>query len=456
MISKSARTPKTSNQKRKLGFWTQVAITFFIVSGGPYGLETAVAEIGPAWTTALVILIPLLWALPTGLMVAELSSMISEQGGYYVWVRTALGEFWGFQEGWWTLCYSAVDLAIYPVLFITYLSYFYPEAASNMAFRFALCSVFVTAAVLMNLRGSLFVGMHKVFEVLLVSSPFVIFLIIGIQNHFWVSTAAAISAGVSQNLEPAGLAAGLAILIWNFTGWDNATTYADEVHDPGFTIPKTVFAAITLVVLSYLLSLLVGFSITTDPKVWGETSGWPEILSRAGGPWLGTLTALTAVISAWALFNSQLLYIARLPAAMAKDSLLPKALMKTSQKTAVPVYSLIACGVCALVFSNLSFGKLMVLDILLYSLGLALEFIALIRLRQTEPEHYRPFRIPLPTWGLVMMSMAPLALAVVVAVSSVSGENGSSLQIIICAIAIVVGLLLGAKFRKSQTLKFSK
>ena len=36
-------------------------------------------------------------------MVGELASAMPEEGGFYQWVRRAMGPFWGFQEAW--LCW---------------------------------------------------------------------------------------------------------------------------------------------------------------------------------------------------------------------------------------------------------------------------------------------------------------------------------------------------------------
>ena len=54
-------------------------------------------------------------------MVGELSRALPEEGGYYAWVRRALGPFWGFQEAWLSLAASIFDMAIYPTLFVLYL-----------------------------------------------------------------------------------------------------------------------------------------------------------------------------------------------------------------------------------------------------------------------------------------------------------------------------------------------
>ena len=53
--------------------------------------------------------------------------MMPEEGGYFIWVRSAMGDFWAVQEGWWTVCYTTIDLSIYPVPFVNYLAYFFPS-----------------------------------------------------------------------------------------------------------------------------------------------------------------------------------------------------------------------------------------------------------------------------------------------------------------------------------------
>src|SRR5436190_11912692 len=88
---------------RRLNLIPLVGVIFFIVCGGAYGVEPLVGAVGPGWAIALIIFTPLFWSLPIALMVAELSSAMPAEGGYYVWVRNALGDFWGVQEGWWAI-----------------------------------------------------------------------------------------------------------------------------------------------------------------------------------------------------------------------------------------------------------------------------------------------------------------------------------------------------------------
>ncbi len=78
-------------------------------------------------------MLPFLWSLPTALMIGELASAIPAEGGFYVWVRRALGPFWGYQEGWLSLAASVFDMAIYPAFFVSYLGKFNPALTTRMA-----------------------------------------------------------------------------------------------------------------------------------------------------------------------------------------------------------------------------------------------------------------------------------------------------------------------------------
>src|SRR5215470_11317349 len=99
---------------------------YLVVSGGPYGLEDAVHYAGPRLAMLLCLIVPLTLSLPTALMAAELTALMPVEGGFYFWVKEGLGAFAGFAEAYLTLVYTAVDMAIYPVLFAAYLSYLFP------------------------------------------------------------------------------------------------------------------------------------------------------------------------------------------------------------------------------------------------------------------------------------------------------------------------------------------
>ena len=147
------------------------------------------------------------------------------------------------------------------------------------------------------------------------------------------------------------------------------------------------------------------------------------------------------MISALALFNALLLGYSRIPFVLADDGLLPKALAKLDAH-GTPRTAVIVSAVFYSLFALVSFGKLIVADVLLYSVALFLEFGALVQLRKTEPTLRGVFRIPLSRTGVAALASLPMIVLVgVICVSLADGEYGLP-AVIGSAIAIAAGPLM--------------
>src|SRR5277367_3233787 len=156
-----------------------IAATYFMVSGGPYGLEDIIGMAGYGRALLLLLVIPGVWSLPTSLMVGELAAAMPVEGGYYCWVRRALGRFWGFQEAWLSLAASVFDMAIYPVIFVLYLGRI--EPAWTAGYRGTLWALAVVVLCMVwNLRGARAVGEGSVGLFCLLLSPFVVLTTVGL------------------------------------------------------------------------------------------------------------------------------------------------------------------------------------------------------------------------------------------------------------------------------------
>src|SRR6516162_1470716 len=142
---------------RKLTVLSLAAATYFMVSGGPYGMEELVQNAGYKLAIVILFLTPLIWSLPTGLMVGELAAAMPEEGGFYVWVRRAMGPFWGFQEAWLSLVSSIFDMAIYPSLFVAYLGKLFPAATAGYR-GILIAGAMVLVCLVWNLFGAKAVG----------------------------------------------------------------------------------------------------------------------------------------------------------------------------------------------------------------------------------------------------------------------------------------------------------
>jgi amino acid transporter len=153
----AAQNPSRS----KMRLLPLIAATYFMVSGGPYGIEDILGGAGYGWAISILLALPIFWSLPTALMIGELASAIPAEGGFYVWVRRALGPFWGYQESWLSLSASIFDMALYPSIFVLYLGKFSP--ALTAAPRDYLWSLAVVAlCIAWNLRGAPRVGTDSV------------------------------------------------------------------------------------------------------------------------------------------------------------------------------------------------------------------------------------------------------------------------------------------------------
>jgi amino acid transporter len=458
------RIARTLKSSRKLNFIGLVSVIFFTVSGGGFGVETLVGKTGAFWAVILLLITPVLWSLPIALMVSEMSSAMPREGGYFIWVKRALGDFWGFQEGWWKMCFSAVDMAIFPVLFVSYLSFFVPVLAlpetgspSWEVFfgRWAVCVGVIFAGFLVNYSGVRFVGYNAIFNIGLVLVPFLIFSYFGFSFGETGTFTVVRDAFDAANNPATLIAIGLATVMWNYSGWDNVSTFAGEVNDASRNYPRALMVAVPLTILAYLVPVLAGMSITTDPEMWSDAYGFPAIAemlgSSIGVSWLGPLIAIAALISMWSLFNSQLLYVSRVPFAMAEAGWLPKGLARLSKKTQTPIVALAVCCVVSAIFAGLPFTNLVVIAIIFYVGALGLQFISFLRLRQISPEMERPFRVK-GGWPIaILISVLPALFATVVILATLSDPENNLKQLYVVGGAVVVGI--GLYFwRKSHIL----
>jgi amino acid transporter len=238
-----------------------------------------------------------------------------------------------------------------------------------------------------------------------------------------------------------GLAVGLSIALWNYIGWDNASTVQGEVFDASRSYPRALAITLPLVIAGYLLPLLATLA-ATDWTTWTE-GGWPQIALAVGGragPVLAAWIAVAGMLSALALFNALLLAYSRIPFVMASDGLLPSALARTDAR-GTPRVAVLFAAVCYSVFMLLPFGGLVVADVLLYSLALMLEMGSLLVLRRRDPTLRGAFRIPLGTGGVAALAALPLCvLLLVVALSFADGEYGVP-AVVGAGVAIALGPL---------------
>ena len=415
-----------------------LAATYFMVSGGPYGLEDVIGFAGYGRALLILLVLPFFWSLPTALMLGELSAAVPEEGGFYAWVRRAMGPFWGFQEAWLSLAASVFDMAIYPTVFVSYLGHLSPAIIAGHR-GLAIEVAVVGACALWNLRGASSVGHGSVAMWAVAVSPFVVLVLLAAWKGMHAPHAA-MGAAVNRDLPQAILVA-----MWNYMGWDNATTIANEVEEPQRTYPRVMLLAAAMVMLTYLVPIAAVAWAGMPPDRF-STGAWVDAARAYGGPMLAITVVLAGSLDSMGTFNALTLSYTRLPYAMACDGLLP-AVLKSRNRNNVPWVALAACATCWALALGLSFERLITIDLLLWGSSLLLEFAALVVLRRREPDLPRPFRIRGPEWVPVALGLGPTLLTAY-ALWAARGEHAWGMPASLFAIGIAVcGLPLYAAAR---------
>ena len=366
-------------------FLPLIAATYFMVSGGPYGIEDILGGAGFARAILILLLLPFLWCLPTALMIGELAAALPAEGGFYTWVRRAMGPFWGYQEGWLSLSASIFDMAIYPAIFVLYLGKFNPSLTGGWyGYGWKLAVVLICS--LWNLRGAPAVGKDSVMLFVVLLAPFAVFVSLGMWHGFTLHPAIQWSQPASQS----ALSTAVLVAMWNYMGWDNASTVAQEVENPQRNYPRAMIAATILVAVTYVLPLaavaMAGFSVTSF-----ATGDWMTAAQSVGGPLLGVAVVVGGAITGIGMFNALVMSYTRLPMAMAEDGMLPAAFARKNSR-GVPWVSILFCGLAWALALWLPFERLISIDLILYGSSLLLEFVALVVLRLREPRLDRPFK----------------------------------------------------------------
>jgi amino acid transporter len=391
--------------RRDLGLAPLVAIVFFNVSGGPYGIEDMVPSFGPGLALALLLVTPLVWSLPVALVMSELAAAMPDEGGYVTWTRRAFGDFWAFLVGWWSWIDSFVDVAVYPALFVEYLRYWRPEMGALE--RWLLALGFVAVLTGLNLAGVRPVGRAAVVLGVLALVPVALFVLVGAPSAArapWTPFAAE-----SQTML-GGLGLGLAVVMWNYSGWDTSSTCLGETRHPERAFRVAQLAALPVIAAAYLLPVATGLANHADWTAW-TTGSLPTIAASVGGPWLGHTVAAGAVVSTTGLFMALLLTNSRLPFVLARDGMMPRRLAAIAPGTGTPATAVVVSAALYALFAVFSFKELIVLNVWLYSLALVIELAAFLALRLRAPDMPRPWRVPGGFGVAVTVAAVPAGLA---------------------------------------------
>lgn len=441
-IDEAPPSPR-AEKSRKVSLIPLVFLIFYEVSGGPFGVEDSVGAAGPLLALVGFLVFPFIWSVPEALITAEMGTMFPENGGYVVWVSAALGEYWGFQQGWMKWLSGVIDNALYPVLFLDYFKSVVPLVGHGYPRTLA---VLILTGILtfMNYRGLTIVGWAAVLLGVVSILPFVVMGLLAIPrmepSRWLVVDLHNVKWGLYLNT-----------LFWNLNYWDSISTLAGEVENPKKTLPKALFFALIFVVAAYFFPLLAGTgAIPLDRNQWSD-GYFADVAKIIGGTWLCWWIQGAAAMSNMGMFVAEMSSDSFQLLGMAERGMLPELFAKRSRH-GTPLIGILFSASGVILLSWLSFEEIIAAENFLYCFGMILEFIAFVVLRIKQPAVSRPYKIPLGTIGAILICIPPtLLICVVLALASVK-------VMVISLIAVAIGLVMHPALKyceKKRWLKFS-
>ncbi|CAA6659204.1 unnamed protein product [Spirodela intermedia] len=308
-----------------------------------------------------------------------MGTMFPENGGYVVWVSSALGPFWGFQQGWMKWLSGVIDNALYPI----------PAVAAGGAARSISVLALTAALTYLNYRGLTIVGGVAVFLGVFSILPFAVMGLLSIprlEPSRWLAAPPDLRSGVDWNLY-------LNTLFWNLNYWDSISTLAGRCRNQADP-PRALFFALILVVLAYFFPLLAGTgAVPLDRELWTD----------------GYFSEAAAALSNMGMFVAEMSSDSFQLLGMAERGMLPEFFARRSPYGAPLVGILFSASGVALL-SWLSFQEIIAAENFLYCFGMIMEFVAFVKLRVEQPAASRPYKVPLGTTGCVLMLLPPTVL----------------------------------------------
>ena len=385
------------------------------------------------------------FCLPYGMITAELGTTYPSEGGMYDWVKRAFGPKWAGRVAWnyWVnfpLWIASLAVAVTDIV----CGMFNIELSV-----FAILLIQLGYVWLVTFLSTKRIGESK--EVVNVGTAFKIILLLGIgllgiytvikTGHSANPITGAKDLFPALNLENLSF---ISIILFNFMGFEVVGTWVDDMDDPKKQIPKALIFGGLLMAIFYVLPA-TGFNIALDPEVVAEMD--PEnvvevLRALFGAVGLSTGVMNTVVIIAGFMFiytfianiASWSFGVNEVAKYAADDGSMPKAFSKTNEE-GVPATAAVINGIVASlivvggVIANMvsedagsNFSLFFCLSWITLLIGYIPMFLAFLKLRKTEPDAKRPYRVPVSGFMEKVAAIVPFVILIAGVVFTLFGD----------------------------------
>ena len=294
-----------------------------------------------AWVAAGLI------AIIVALNFAECATLVPRVGGPYAYAREVWGDFAGFIVGWPLWVAEVAALAVFPVAFVRYFTFFFPALTPVEG-------VVIASITYVNVRGTKMAGRANDVLTIAKLSPLLLLIVAG---AIYMAFNPAATYANFVPFAPLGFGhfgQALVLIFWAYAGFELAVIPSNEIENPTRTIPKAIIVGMAIVTLFYLSTNFVIIGVVN----WTSLQFAPAPLATAGSvafsltPMLamvgGIILGVGALISVSGSDESGTLSTSRLSYAISLDGLFPRFFSDLHARYGTPHKNLIAQGVLAL------------------------------------------------------------------------------------------------------------
>jgi basic amino acid/polyamine antiporter, APA family len=421
-------TPAPRPLRRILGLGFGLALAF----GGTLGVgilrlpATTAAALGDATLIVLFWIFGGVWALLGAVAVAELSAMLPQAGGFYVYARRAFGNGVGFVVGWSDWVNQAAAISYAALSGAVFIGMLWP--AATIAPR-AIAIGMIAAFTGLHWAG-LRIGSTVTRAISVVVGLMLLVLVVGCfvtPPMASMATVPSSAAAISQPLFSMGMLAAvvtsLRAIFVAYDGWYSPIYLAEESTDPTHTMPRAVIGGTLLVAGLYVLVNIALLKILPLRVIAGSALPAAEaarVILPRGGAELVTVISLLTVLS---LINATLLMGPRVLLAIGRDGFFTqKAALVSSSGTPRLALGVTGLASAGLIMSG-TFDQIVAIVAVLFLLNYVSAYAALIVLRRREPGLARPYK----AFGYPVSTVIVLAGCVLLWLAAIHDDIRSAL-----------------------------
>lgn len=414
------------------------------------------------------ILAAIIFLIPFSLVCAELASTYTNNGGLFRWCAEAFGPRWGWAAmymEWMVVLIWFPAVLMFAAVALAYI--FWPESFDQHLAANKIYTLCIVLGVFWLATFNTFRGIKSANKLSTLGGlfgtiiPGAILIILGIiyictgghnyidaQQPFWPDF---------EKYQTIVLAASIFLF---YGGMEMQAVHVNNMPNPAKTFPKSVLVAVVIILVIFIAgTLAIGFvEPAKDINLLASLLiAYNSLWAHLGVPWLGN------VIAAFITFGvlGQVSVIIAGPStgvlAVGKSGYLPKSLQKTN-KNGIQTPLLWIQGIWVTVLSLVliilpsvesAYQILSQMSTILYLVMAIVIYAAFVRLRRTEPNVKRGFRVPggnFVKWLIGIVGIVGAILATIISFFPPSQINTGSPVVYIAILVIGCVILLAVPF----------